>query len=87
MNMAIAIMTFVLVIYMLSNILIRYTYFNTSRQSYAYYDIEENQVVKAFFVFYPFAIVMALMRPSFAVLYTLAEIHEPKMIIKVIRHQ
>lgn len=42
MNMAIAIMTFVLVIYMLGNILIRYTYFNTSRQSYAYYDIEEN---------------------------------------------
>jgi len=42
MNMAIAIMTFTLVIYMLANILIRYTYLNTSRQSYSYYDIEEN---------------------------------------------
>jgi len=36
---------------------------------------------------YPFTIVMALMRPSFAVLYTLSEIHEPKMIVKVISHQ
>ena len=41
-NMAIAIMTFVFVMYMLMNIFLRYTYFNTSLQSYAYYDIEEN---------------------------------------------
>ena len=41
-NMAIAIMTFVLVLYMLINIFLRYTYFNTSLQSYSYYDIEEN---------------------------------------------
>lgn len=41
-NMAIAIMTFVLVVYMLFNIIIRYTYFNNTLQSYAYYDIEEN---------------------------------------------
>ena len=41
-NMAIAIMTFVLVIYMLFNIFIRYTYFNTSLGSCSYYDIEEN---------------------------------------------
>ena len=41
-NMAIAIMTFILVIYMLLNILLRYTYFNKTLQSYSYYDIEEN---------------------------------------------
>ena len=40
--MAIAIMTFILVMYMLVNIFVRYTYFNTSLQSYSYYDIEEN---------------------------------------------
>ena len=41
-NMAVAIMTFLFVVYMLANIFFRYSYFNTSLQSYSYYDIEEN---------------------------------------------
>jgi hypothetical protein len=41
-NMSIAIMTFTLVIYMLINILFRYTYLNPKFESYAFYDIEEN---------------------------------------------
>ena len=42
MNMAISIMTFTLVMWMLINIFFRYTYFNPSLQSYAFYDIDEN---------------------------------------------
>jgi cytochrome c oxidase subunit 2 len=86
-NMAIAIMTFILVMFLLGNIILRYTYFNTSLQSCAYYDIEENWIVESLFVLYPFCIVMLLMGPSFSVLYSLAEIHEPEMIIKIIGHQ
>lgn len=86
-NMSIAIMTFILVCYMLINIIIRYSYFNSDPNSWAYYDIEENWLVELLFILYPFTIVMLLMGPSFAVLYSLAEIHEPEMIVKIIGHQ
>jgi heme/copper-type cytochrome/quinol oxidase subunit 2 len=85
--MAIAIMTFTLVLYLLLNIFVRYTYFNTSLQSCAYYDIEENWVVEALFIAYPFIIILLLIGPSLSVLYLLAEIHEPEMIVKIIGHQ
>ena len=41
-NMSIAIVTFCFVAIMISVILLKYTYFNNTLETYGYYDIEEN---------------------------------------------
>lgn len=48
---------------------------------------KENWVLECLFVVFPFLIILALVYPSFSLLYSLNEIHESEVIVKIIGHQ
>jgi len=48
---------------------------------------KENWILEGLFVAFPFLIILFLVYPSFSLLYSLNEIHEPELIVKIIGHQ
>ena len=48
---------------------------------------KENWVLECLFVAFPFLIIILLVYPSFSLLYSLNEIHEPEVIVKIVGHQ
>lgn len=55
-------------------------YTNTTYES-------ENWLLEGLFILFPFVIVILLVYPSFALLYSLNEVREPELIVKVTGHQ
>ena len=48
---------------------------------------KENWILECLFVVFPFLIILFLVYPSFSLLYSLNEIHEPEVIVKIVGHQ
>lgn len=57
-------------------------------QSYSLYtNTKENWILECLFIGFPFLIVLLLVYPSFSLLYSLNEIHEAEVVVKIIGHQ
>ena len=67
--------------------IIAFIIFNNSQSYNISTNSKENWILESIFVVFPFLIIILLVYPSFSLLYSLNEIHEPEVIVKIIGHQ
>ena len=60
---------------------------NDSKTSNLFSNETENWILESLFILFPFLIVLLLVYPSFSLLYSINEIHEPEVIVKIIGNQ